>query len=431
MKLLLTAPFNSEINLSTFQAYRNQSETIEHLAILVRRFNQGATSYKWILHWQQPDESASFFKSLDENHLSNASKPILEVGIDDLVWLKEMVNNKLPISTIENFNTIKLVKCSIFLYDNTISILSLEIEDSYNNLQFESIDHITFEICQIILNFFKPVFIEMIDIFRLHPYFLVQVGSNNIFNRKPYVLYWVNRSLIINNNNLYNSEEQIRIWCKLYNNDYIKHDYLEFEVYFCVGNSIIVTENCLPSKYQEAINLSTYFYCVYFSINNRVSRIFEDIENTAVFENNYKLLYEIERLVIFLDNQHETIIFSLQGETKSIVKNFYNVWNLEDIRSILNYKISKVYELYKFERLQKSERVSRIVQGALTLIGASAIVDVVLNIILFSHEDFINNFTSFGLTYILTQINPDFILLLSFILLIWLAVIVTEDINNK
>ena len=431
MKFLLSAPFNSELNLSTFNVYIDEENTINELHNIISEVNQESENYDWLLSWEKPNNNTSLYRSLNENYTPNALKPIIELKINDNAWLKRKLTSSVLEITDKNIDEIEIDFCNIYFYDNTISILSLCIDDKNHNVSLEDIDDFTFDICNILIIFFKPIFEIMIHNLKRHPYFEAQKGNNEIFDKRKYSLYWVNRSLFLNNSSYTTFEKEIKKWCKFHNEDNVTHDYLDYKIFFCIGNNVVITEIEPYGTYAQSINMATYFYCLYFLINNKVSRIFEDIENISLFEKNYKLLYKIERLVLFIDNKHQDIIFSLQGESKSITKNFYNVWDLDEIRSTLNYKISKVYELYKFERLQKSEKLGKIVQGALTIIGVSAIIDVALNIIVFSHEEFNNSFHSFGPTYIINKINPDLVLLLSSIIIGWITLIVFKEMTKK
>lgn len=431
MKLLLSAPFNSELNLSTFNAYVDVVNTIDELHHIINDINEESDNYDWKLSWEKPNANISLYRSLNDNYTPNASRPIIELKVNNTAWLKTNLSISLFETTGKNIDDLDIDFCTLYFYDNTISILSLCIEDRGHHLSFADIDDLTFDICNILVTSFKPILQHMIHNLKRHPYFEAQQGNDEIFYKGNYSVYWVNRSLFINDSQYTRLETEIKKWCKFHTDDNITHDYIDYKIIFCIGNNVIITEIEPYGTYIQSINMATYFYCLYFFINNRVSKIFEDIENISLFEKNYKLLYKIERLVLFIDNKHQDIIFSLQGESKSITKHFYQVWGLEEIKSALNYKTSKVYELYKFERLQKTEKVGKIVQGTLTIIGASAIIDVALNIIVFSHEDFNKSFYGFGPTYIINKINPDIVLLLSSIIIGWLAVIVFKEMTKK
>ena len=125
MKLLLSAPFNSELNLSTFNAYVDVVNTIDELHHIINDINEESDNYDWKLSWEKPNANISLYRSLNDNYTPNASRPIIELKVNNTAWLKTNLSISLFETTGKNIDDLDIDFCTLYFYDNTISILSL------------------------------------------------------------------------------------------------------------------------------------------------------------------------------------------------------------------------------------------------------------------------------------------------------------------
>lgn len=433
MKLLITCPFRTNINLNSINGYANLLQMSKQLQSAIKKcdFSEDVKITD-IIHPKA--QNGTYYASLSEDNLSTTASPLFVIhGTSSFI---EKFRRKFLFETSLVINS-----CNIEAYDNTIGILmvdfSIKDHSFLSQASPEKAETLLTSLCQEIIHSLLPdlkrVEKALIDK-KIKPNFFLSPGNFQIFSdlnkssnlpTNDYSLMWATRILIPSQ---HPSPQTIQKWTQqtLSENNILQIE--EAKIFICTGNNLIVGKITKPNleSLKKTLSICTYFYTIYELINQNLKLTFIKLHTqTKSTPKDLTDINQVSTYIDFIENEIFETNVGLQGFRNKLAESFMRQWKYDSlVKSVKQKKLSITQKIEHIRNKQKHS-YSKIVETILAAIGGLTLFDLSLSLISFSNNQDIPQDPIFGITDIALFAPADTSLYITLFIFLCIIVIVS------
>jgi hypothetical protein len=442
-RLILSAPFRTQLNLNTVSALLHSEATCDLLIAAAIKAQQAVSiEFEISSIWKSQTATELHYSQLTEDSAPLSATPLFRIKfneriIDNLV----KVNNNSEVVKIRG-----VVECILEYYDNTIGLLYcvLDIELPGTDAQsLRVIDLWTVGYCGSVVDYAYHAELALYD--SLHSLsskysrlgLVLRPGKDLIFlapsgpvrRRIPaqHKLLWVTR--ILSNHDSLVTKEMIEYWTQQQDPEDKAIRFDNTQLSFFVGNSIFIGAPPVAAykTIKTALSICAYYYALYDICNRNLRGIRLDLAKHSFRRRlPVKRLNHIRSQLEFLENEQIDAVLGLQGSRKLIASKILEVWEYKLLVDTVERKLRGVGRLVDYSLQEQQSHYTKLVEAILAAIGGVSLLDFSLNLLTFARNKGLSADNVNGLIDVAQSLPPDGLLYATLIILLTIFFLVVR-----